>query len=38
MTVAQLIRSDYKKHKKYGGDFVSIVFLTQGFWAVSCIG
>lgn len=34
MTVAQLIYSDYKKYKKYGGNFLSIVFLTQGFWAI----
>lgn len=34
MTVFQLIKSDYKKYKKYGGNFISIVFLTQGFWAV----
>lgn len=33
MTVFQLINSDYKKHKKYGGSFGSIVFFTQGFWA-----
>ena len=29
----KLIASDYKKYKKYGGTFVSIVFFTQGFWA-----
>jgi serine O-acetyltransferase len=34
MNLFQLIRSDYKKHKKYGGHFFGIVFLTQGFWAV----
>jgi serine O-acetyltransferase len=34
MTVVQLIRSDYKKYKRYGGNFACIVFLTQGFWAV----
>jgi serine O-acetyltransferase len=34
MTVLQLIQSDYKKHQKYGANFGSIVFLTQGFWAV----
>jgi serine O-acetyltransferase len=28
------IVSDYKKYKKYGGNFISIVFLTQGFWAI----
>jgi serine O-acetyltransferase len=26
--------SDYKKYKKYGGHFFSIVFVTQGFWAI----
>lgn len=34
MTVFQLIQSDYKKYKKYGGNFFAIVFLTQGFWAL----
>jgi serine O-acetyltransferase len=34
MTVIKLIMSDYKKYKKYGGRFFSIVFFTQGFWAV----
>jgi serine O-acetyltransferase len=34
MTVFQLISSDYKKYKKYGGHFVSIIFFTQGFWAI----
>lgn len=34
MTVAQLIHSDYRKYKKYGGNFLSIVFFTQGFWAI----
>lgn len=33
MNVVQLIISDYKKYKKYGGNFFSILFLTQGFWA-----
>lgn len=28
------IRQDYLKYKEYGGNFVSIVFLTQGFWAI----
>lgn len=28
------IFSDYKKYKKYGGNFFSIIFLTQGFWAI----
>lgn len=34
MTVFQLIHSDYKKYKKYGGHFFSILFFTQGFWAI----
>ncbi len=34
MTLLQLIQSDYKKHQRYGGNFLGIVFLTQGFWAV----
>lgn len=34
MTVFQLIQSDYKKYKKYGGNFFTIVFFTQGFWAL----
>lgn len=29
-----LLNSDYKKYKKYGGNFISIVFFTQGFWAI----
>lgn len=29
-----MIVSDYKKYKKYGGNFLTIVFLTQGFWAI----
>jgi serine O-acetyltransferase len=33
MTVFQLIKSDYKKYKKYGSNFFVILFLTQGFWA-----
>ena len=33
MNVLQLIKSDYSKNRKYGGDFFTIVFLTQGFWA-----
>lgn len=33
MTVFQLINSDYKKYKKYGSNFIIIVFFTQGFWA-----
>ncbi|MFN7044501.1 MAG: serine O-acetyltransferase [Flavobacterium sp.] len=34
MNLLQLIRTDYKKHKKYGGNFFTIVFFTQGFWAI----
>lgn len=29
------IASDYKKYKKYGGNFFTIVFFTQGFWAIA---
>lgn len=29
-----MLISDYKKYKKYGGNFFTIVFLTQGFWAI----
>ncbi|WP_370277584.1 serine O-acetyltransferase [Flavobacterium sp. J27] len=28
------IFSDYKKYKKYGGNFMTILFLNQGFWAI----
>lgn len=34
MNFIQLLVSDYKKYKKYGGNFITIVFFTQGFWAV----
>lgn len=34
MTVFKFIYKDYKKYKKYGGNFFSIVFFTQGFWAI----
>lgn len=34
MGIFQLIILDYKKYKKYGGNCVSILFFTQGFWAV----
>jgi serine O-acetyltransferase len=34
MNLFQLVHSDYKKHRKYGGHFFVIVFFTQGFWAV----
>lgn len=29
-----LLQSDYKKYKSYGGNFITILFLTQGFWAI----
>ncbi len=34
MPLFKLIQSDYGKYKKYGGHFISIVLLNQGFWAV----
>lgn len=34
MTLFKYIYSDYKKYKKYGGNFITIVFFTQGFWAI----
>lgn len=34
MNVVKLIASDYRKFQKYGGNFFTIVFLTQGFWAI----
>ncbi|WP_430399226.1 serine O-acetyltransferase [Flavobacterium sp.] len=34
MNCYNLIQSDYKKYKKYGGNFITILFFTQGFWAV----
>lgn len=34
MNFLQLLHSDYKKYKKYGGNFITIVFFTQGFWAI----
>lgn len=34
MRALQVIDSDYKKYVKYGGNFISIVFFTQGFWAI----
>jgi serine O-acetyltransferase len=34
MGTFKLIRSDYKKYKKYGGHFFVIVFFTQSFWAI----
>lgn len=33
MNLFQLIKSDYKKYQKYGGNFFGILFFTQGFWA-----
>jgi serine O-acetyltransferase len=30
----RLLKSDYLKYKNYGGNFLSILFLTQGFWAI----
>lgn len=33
MSFLELIFLDYKKYKKYGGNFLTIVFFTQGFWA-----
>ena len=32
--MGSLINSDYKKYKKYGGNFITIIFFTQGFWAI----
>jgi serine O-acetyltransferase len=29
-----LLKTDFLKYKKYGGNFISIVFFTQGFWAL----
>ena len=29
-----VVLTDYRKYKKYGGNFISIVFFTQGFWAI----
>lgn len=34
MNCLNLLSSDYKKYKKYGGNFVTILFFTQGFWAI----
>lgn len=30
-----LIKSDYKKYRRYGSNLFTIIFMTQGFWA-SC--
>lgn len=35
MIFLKLLQSDYKKYKKYGGNFFTIVFFTQGFWAIA---
>lgn len=34
MGVFNLIRSDYRKYRLYGGSALGIVLLTQGFWAI----
>lgn len=34
MNAMHLVVSDYRKFKKYGGNFLAIVFFTQGFWAI----
>ena len=34
MSLVNLIKSDYAKYKKYGANFIAIVFFTQGFWAI----
>lgn len=34
MNCYTLLQSDYKKYKKYGGNLLTILFLTQGFWAI----
>lgn len=34
MNFIQLLNSDYKKYKKYGGSFFTTLFFTQGFWAL----
>lgn len=34
MSFITRIASDYKKYKKYGGNFITIFFFTQGFWAI----
>ena len=34
MNFLHLIQTDYKKYRKYGGNFFTIVFFTQGFWAI----
>lgn len=34
MNLFQIIKSDFFKYKKYGGNFFTILFFTQGFWAI----
>lgn len=34
MSLINLVASDYRKFKKYGGNFFTIIFFTQGFWAI----
>lgn len=34
MNWINLVTSDYNKFKKYGGNFFTIIFFTQGFWAI----
>jgi len=34
MNCFTLLYSDYKKYKKYGGNTITILFLTQAFWAI----
>lgn len=29
-----MLYTDYKKYRSYGGNFFSILFFTQGFWAL----
>lgn len=29
-----LLQTDYKKYRSYGGNFITILFFTQGFWAI----
>jgi len=36
MSIFNLIRSDYRKYRKKGGHFLSIVFFNQRFLAVFC--
>lgn len=34
MNLYKSITSDFNKYRKYGGNFISIFFFTQGFWAI----